>query len=111
MGAVAVQAEEAARWEESRGAETAKLARERRVLDKQSKALLKLPNKKERSALDGACSQRPCWCPEWFPAHAFEARACQSELHAALSSELVRASVLLLVLAWRGCSCGGGAGG
>lgn len=31
----------------------AKLARERRVLDKQGKALLKLPNKKERSALDG----------------------------------------------------------
>lgn len=48
-----LQAEEAARHEESRAAEMAKLARERRVLDKQGKALLKLPNKKERSALDG----------------------------------------------------------
>lgn len=36
-----------AREEESR-----RLARERRVLDKQSKALLKLPNKKERTAVE-----------------------------------------------------------
>lgn len=36
-----------------REAEEAKLRRERRVLEQQAKALLKLPNKKERSAMEG----------------------------------------------------------
>lgn len=47
------QAEEQARWEAHREAEEGRLRRDRRVLEKQSKALLKLPNKKERSAMEG----------------------------------------------------------
>ncbi len=49
----ALQAEEQARWEANREAEEGRLRRDRRVLEKQSKALLKLPNKKERSAMEG----------------------------------------------------------
>ncbi len=49
----APQAEEQARWESQRQAEEAKMKRDRRVLEQQSKALLKLPNKKERSAMEG----------------------------------------------------------
>ncbi len=40
--------------EEWRAAEGQRLQRERRVLEKQSRALLKLPNKKERSAVEAA---------------------------------------------------------
>ncbi|KAG2501925.1 hypothetical protein HYH03_000423 [Edaphochlamys debaryana] len=46
--------EEQARWEAQREAEEARLRRDRRVLEKQSKALLKLPNKKERTAMEAA---------------------------------------------------------
>ncbi|GLI66355.1 hypothetical protein VaNZ11_010127 [Volvox africanus] len=46
--------EEQAKWEAQREAEEAKLRRDRRVLEKQSKALLKLPNKKERTAMEAA---------------------------------------------------------
>ena len=55
------QAEELARLEEWRTAEGQKLARERRVLEKQSRALLKLPNKKERSAVE-VCTRLPGCC-------------------------------------------------
>ncbi|KAG2445259.1 hypothetical protein HYH02_008727 [Chlamydomonas schloesseri] len=48
------RAEEQARWEAHREAEDGRLRRDRRVLEKQSKALLKLPNKKERSAMEAA---------------------------------------------------------
>ncbi|GFR43458.1 hypothetical protein Agub_g4541 [Astrephomene gubernaculifera] len=48
------RAEEQARWEAQRDAEEARLRRDRRVLEKQSKALLKMPNKKERSAMEAA---------------------------------------------------------
>ncbi len=48
------QEEEQAKWEAQRDAEVAKMRRDRRVLEKQSKALLKLPNKKERTAMEGA---------------------------------------------------------
>ncbi len=54
----AVQAEEQSRWDAQREAEEAKLRRDRRVLEKQGKALLKLPNKKERTAMEG----RPRTC-------------------------------------------------
>jgi hypothetical protein len=49
-----LQAEEQARWVAQREAEESRLRRERRVLEQQSKAILKLPNKKERGALEGA---------------------------------------------------------
>ncbi|GLC76318.1 hypothetical protein PLESTF_001766000 [Pleodorina starrii] len=48
------RAEEQTKWEAQRDAEEAKLRRDRRVLEKQSKALLKLPNKKERTAMEAA---------------------------------------------------------
>ncbi|EFJ53183.1 hypothetical protein VOLCADRAFT_86210 [Volvox carteri f. nagariensis] len=48
------RAEEQAKWEAQREAEEGKLRRDRRVLEKQSKALLKLPNKKERTAMEAA---------------------------------------------------------
>lgn len=48
-----MQAEEQSRWEAQREVEEAKLRRDKRVLEKQSKALLKLPNKKERTAMEG----------------------------------------------------------
>ncbi|KXZ51978.1 hypothetical protein GPECTOR_10g1000 [Gonium pectorale] len=47
------RAEEQARWAAEKEAEEGKLRRDRRVLEKQSKALLKMPNKKERSAMEG----------------------------------------------------------
>lgn len=46
------QAEEAASWESEKEADSQRLKRHQRVLDKQSRALLKLPNRKERSEVD-----------------------------------------------------------
>ena len=43
------QDEEAARWEAEKAAQVAKLRRDKLALEKQSRALLKLPTKKERS--------------------------------------------------------------
>ena len=43
------QTEEAAAWEAEKEADSQRLKRHQRVLDKQSRALLKLPNRKERS--------------------------------------------------------------
>lgn len=43
------QSEEAAAWEAGKEADSQRLKRHQRVLDKQSRALLKLPNRKERS--------------------------------------------------------------
>lgn len=48
------QAEEAASWESEKEAYSQRLKRHQRVLDKQSRALLKLPNRKERSEVDMA---------------------------------------------------------
>ena len=45
--------EEKARFEEYRAEEGKKLQRERRVLERQAKALLKVPDRKEREELDG----------------------------------------------------------
>ena len=47
------QSGEAAAWEAEKEADSQRLKRHQRVLDKQSRALLKLPNRKERSE---ACS-------------------------------------------------------
>ena len=44
-----MQADETAAWEAEKEAENQRLKRHQRVLDKQSRALLKLPNRKERS--------------------------------------------------------------
>lgn len=44
-----LQEEDAAAWEAEKEAESQRLKRHERVLDKQSRALLKLPNRKERS--------------------------------------------------------------
>lgn len=44
-----MQSDEAAAWEADKEAENQRLKRHQRVLDKQSRALLKLPNRKERS--------------------------------------------------------------
>ena len=44
-----LQEEEMAEWETEKEAEMQRLKRHQRVLDKQSRALLKLPNRKERS--------------------------------------------------------------
>lgn len=44
-----MQSDEAAAWEAEKEAESQRLKRHQRVLDKQSRALLKLPNRKERS--------------------------------------------------------------
>ena len=44
-----IQSEEAAAWEAEKEADSQRLKRHQRVLDKQSRALLKLPNRKERS--------------------------------------------------------------
>ena len=44
-----MQSDEAAAWEAEKEAENQRLKRHQRVLDKQSRALLKLPNRKERS--------------------------------------------------------------
>jgi hypothetical protein len=49
-----MQADEIARLEEWRSSEGQRIQRERRVLEKQSRALLKLPNKKERSLVEAA---------------------------------------------------------
>ena len=43
------QSDEAAAWEAEKEVENQRLKRHQRVLDKQSRALLKLPNRKERS--------------------------------------------------------------
>lgn len=51
------QAEEHAALEAAREDASRRLARERRVLEKQSKALLKLPTKKERSAIEALEAQ------------------------------------------------------
>lgn len=52
FGVLLWQAAAQASLEAWRSEEARRLARERRVLDQQSKALLKLPSKKEKSALD-----------------------------------------------------------
>ena len=44
-----LQEEELAAWETEKEAEMQRLKRHQRVLDKQSRVLLKLPNRKERS--------------------------------------------------------------
>lgn len=44
-----MQSDETAAWEAEKEAENQRLKRHQRVLDKQSRALLKLPNRKERS--------------------------------------------------------------
>ncbi|KAL0047599.1 hypothetical protein WJX82_007498 [Trebouxia sp. C0006] len=46
------KAEEAASWESEKEADSQRLKRHQRVLDKQSRALLKLPNRKERSEVE-----------------------------------------------------------
>lgn len=43
------QAEEQAKWEAEKAAQAARLRRDKLALEKQSRALLKLPTKKERS--------------------------------------------------------------
>lgn len=44
-----MQSDETAAWGAEKEAENQRLKRHQRVLDKQSRALLKLPNRKERS--------------------------------------------------------------
>lgn len=44
-----MQSDETAAWATEKEAENQRLKRHQRVLDKQSRALLKLPNRKERS--------------------------------------------------------------
>lgn len=44
-----VQDEEQAKWEAEKAAQAAKLRRDKLTVEKQSRALLKLPTKKERS--------------------------------------------------------------
>lgn len=44
-----MQSDETAAWEAEKEADNQRLKRHQRVLDKQSRALLKLPNRKERS--------------------------------------------------------------
>lgn len=70
------QLEEAARFEAERGAELRKLQRDRRVLEKQSRAILKMPtkqSKEEVAAVEVRSAQRGgalwCWCSqrEWLP--------------------------------------------
>ena len=49
LESVSFQADEAAQWAAEKEEDERRLKRDRRVLDKQSRALLKLPNRKERS--------------------------------------------------------------
>ena len=52
-----MQSDEAAAWVAEKEADQQRLKRHQRVLDKQSRALLKLPNRKERSEVGfSACS-------------------------------------------------------
>ena len=48
------QSGEAAAWEAEKEADSQRLKRHQRVLDKQSRALLKLPNRKERSEVSSS---------------------------------------------------------
>lgn len=49
LSALSLQDEEQAKWEAEKSAQAAKLRRDKLTLEKQSRALLKLPTKKERS--------------------------------------------------------------
>ena len=49
-----VQKDEAAAWESEKQEDSQRLKRHQRVLDKQSRALLKLPNRKERSEVSNS---------------------------------------------------------
>lgn len=48
------QADESAAWERAKEEDERRLKRDRRVLEQQSRALLKLPNRKERSEVSAA---------------------------------------------------------
>lgn len=86
------QADEAAQLEDWRQSENQRLQRERRVLEKQSRALLKLPSKKERSAVEAAEAA--------LEAERREARAREAR-HKLTVERLRRQIVELQVRAWQ----------
>lgn len=55
-----MQSDETAAWEAEKEAENQRLKRHQRVLDKQSRALLKLPNRKERSEVSNKSQCTEC---------------------------------------------------
>lgn len=86
------KADEAAQLEDWRQSENQRLQRERRVLEKQSRALLKLPSKKERSAVEAAEAA--------LEAERREARAREAR-HKLTVERLRRQIVELQVGAWQ----------